>query len=52
MENPHPTPLSFMQEMVTDGHSFAAAYVDFESRLLMPLLSHQVLSAVETAPNS
>ena len=24
MENPHPTPLSVMQEMVVDGHSFAA----------------------------
>ena len=37
MENPYPTPLSLMQEMVTDGHSFAAAYVDFQSRLLMPV---------------
>jgi GNAT superfamily N-acetyltransferase len=36
MENPHPTPLSVMQEMAVDGHSFAAAYVDFQSRLLMP----------------
>ena len=34
MENPHPTPLSVMQEMAVDGHSFAAAYVDFQSRLL------------------
>ena len=37
MQNRHPTPLSLMQEMVADGHSFAAAYVDFQSRLLMPL---------------
>ena len=37
MQNSHPTPLSLMQEMVVDGHSFAAAYVDFQSRLLMPL---------------
>ena len=37
MQNPHPTPLSLMQEMVADGHSFAAAYVDFQSRLLMPV---------------
>jgi GNAT superfamily N-acetyltransferase len=37
MENPHPTPLSLMQEMAVDGHSFAAAYVNFQSRLLMPL---------------
>ena len=36
MENPHPTPLSLMQEMAVDGHSFAAAYVNFQSRLLMP----------------
>ena len=36
MENPQPTPLSLMQEMVADGHSFVAAYVDFHSRLLMP----------------
>ena len=34
MENPRPTPLSLMQEMTTDGHSFAAAYIDFQSRLL------------------
>ena len=25
MENPQPSPLSLMQEMVADGHSFAAA---------------------------
>ena len=37
LENPHPTPLSVMQEMVADGHSFAAAYVDFQSRILMPV---------------
>ena len=37
MKNPHPTPLSLMQEMVADGHSFAAAYVDFQSRLLKPV---------------
>ncbi len=36
MENPYPTPLSLMQEMVADGHSFAAAYVDYQSRVLMP----------------
>ena len=37
MENPQSTPLSLMQEMVADGHSFAAAYVDFQSRMLMPV---------------
>ena len=37
MENPHPTPLSLMQEMAVEGHSFAATYVDFQSRLLMPV---------------
>jgi hypothetical protein len=36
VENPHPTPLSVMQELVVDGHSFAAACVDFQSRLLKP----------------
>lgn len=33
MENSRPTPLSLMQELVTDSHSFAAAYVDFQSSL-------------------
>jgi hypothetical protein len=36
MENSEPTPLSLMQEMVADDHGFAAAYVDFQSRLLNP----------------
>ena len=49
MENPYPNPLSIMQEMVADGHSFAAAYVDFQSRLLRPMgalvhLPQQLLS--------
>ena len=39
LENPQPTPLSLMQEMVADGHSFAAAYVDFQSHLLKQGLS-------------
>ena len=34
MENPQPTPLSLMQEMTADNHSCAAAYIDFQSRLL------------------
>ena len=37
MENPHPTPLSVMRELAVDGHSFAAAYVDFQSRLFKPV---------------
>ena len=37
MENPNPTPLSLMQEIAADSESFAAAYVDFQSRLLMPV---------------
>jgi hypothetical protein len=37
MENPRPTPMSLMRELVADGHSFAAAYVDFQSRMLMPM---------------
>jgi hypothetical protein len=36
MENPNPTPLSVMQEMLADGHSFAAACVDLQSRVLRP----------------
>ena len=36
MENPQLTPLSLMQEMAADSHGFAAAYVDFQSRLLNP----------------
>ena len=34
MENRDPTPLSVVQEVLTDGHSFAAPYVDFQLRLL------------------
>lgn len=34
MENSRPTPLSLMREVVADGHSFAAAYLDFQSRVL------------------
>jgi RimJ/RimL family protein N-acetyltransferase len=36
MDNPSPTPLSVMQEIVTDGQSFAAAYVAFQTRLFRP----------------
>ena len=36
VENPIPTPLSVMRELVVDGHSLAAAYVDFQSRLFKP----------------
>ena len=36
MENPYPSPVSVMQEMFADGRSFAAAYVDFQSRVLRP----------------
>jgi GNAT superfamily N-acetyltransferase len=36
MENPYPTPVSVMQEMFADGHSFLAANVDFQSRVLRP----------------
>ncbi|MFY9624276.1 MAG: GNAT family N-acetyltransferase [Rhodoplanes sp.] len=36
VENPHPTPLSVMRELAVDSHSFAAACVDFQSRLLRP----------------
>jgi len=33
MENPYPTPLSLVQEIAADGHSFIAFYIDFQSRL-------------------
>ena len=36
MENPNPTPISLMQEWAADSHSFAAAYVDYQSRLSRP----------------
>ena len=36
LENPHPTPLSVMRELAVDGHSFAAACVDFQSRIFKP----------------
>ena len=36
MENPNPTPLSVMQEVLADGNSFAAAYVGLQSRALRP----------------
>ena len=36
MENPNPTPLSVMQEMLADGNSFAAAYVGWQSLALRP----------------
>lgn len=36
MENSRPTPLSLIEEMMADGHSFAAACVDFQSSLFKP----------------
>jgi GNAT superfamily N-acetyltransferase len=36
VQNPRPTPLSLIQEVLTDGHSFAAACIDLQSRLLKP----------------
>ncbi|MGZ8410566.1 MAG: N-acetyltransferase family protein [Hyphomicrobium sp.] len=49
MENSQPSPLSLMQEMVADGHSFAAAYVDFQSRLFRPM---DELAAPPAHPNA
>ena len=34
VEAPHPTPLSVMREMVADGHGFATAMLDVQSRML------------------
>jgi GNAT superfamily N-acetyltransferase len=36
VEAPHPTPLSIFRELVADGHSFASAVLDAQSRLLRP----------------
>jgi GNAT superfamily N-acetyltransferase len=36
VEAPQPTPLSLMREMVADGHGFATAMLDVQSRLLRP----------------
>jgi hypothetical protein len=36
VENPNPTPLSVMQEMLADGNSFVAAYVGLQSRAVRP----------------
>lgn len=43
MENPNPTPLSVMRELVVDGHSFAAACVDFQSRLFRPVGTRKLI---------
>jgi GNAT superfamily N-acetyltransferase len=34
VESPHPTPLSMVREWVSDGHGFATAILDAQSRLL------------------
>jgi GNAT superfamily N-acetyltransferase len=34
VEAPHPTPLSVVREIVSDGHGFATAILDAQSRLL------------------
>jgi GNAT superfamily N-acetyltransferase len=34
VEAPHPTPVSFIREMVVDGHAFATALLEVQSRLL------------------
>jgi GNAT superfamily N-acetyltransferase len=36
VEAPHPTPMSLFRELVADGHGFAAAVFDAQSRLLRP----------------
>jgi len=36
VEAPQPTPLSLIREMVADGHGFATAMLDVQSRLLRP----------------
>jgi GNAT superfamily N-acetyltransferase len=34
VESPHPTPLSMVREWVSDGHGFATAILDAQSRML------------------
>jgi hypothetical protein len=34
VEAPHPTPLSLIREIVADGHGFATAMLEVQSRLL------------------
>jgi hypothetical protein len=34
---PRPTPLSVMREILADGHGFATAMFDVQSRLLKPV---------------
>ena len=36
IDNALPTPLSVMRELVVDGHSFAAALVDYQARIFKP----------------
>jgi GNAT superfamily N-acetyltransferase len=36
VEAPHPTPLSVIREMMEDGHGFATALLEVQSRLLRP----------------
>lgn len=36
VESPHPTPLSVVREWVSDGHGFATAILDAQSRMLRP----------------
>jgi len=36
VEAPQPTPLSLVRELVADGHGFATAMLDVQSRLLRP----------------
>jgi len=36
VEAPHPTPLSVIREMMEDGHGFATAMLEVQSRLLRP----------------
>ena len=33
---PRPTPLSVMREIVADGHGFATAMLDVQSRMMRP----------------
>jgi hypothetical protein len=37
VSTPRPTPLSLMREILADGHGFATAMLEVQSRLLKPV---------------
>ncbi|MFL9826166.1 N-acetyltransferase family protein [Rhodoplanes sp. SY1] len=52
VQNARPTPLSVMREILTDGHSLAAAYLDFQVRLLRPTAGAAAAAQPSAGPAS